>query len=183
MTASIYQRLHLAQLEPGGDRYLALPYPHALADQDPADPLWVIDVARDLSFTCRRRRAELADLQAAPPLNRDVTLTLPFLPGMLELSSFNLLANLVYEAIAAMPPEAERTPRDRCLAFAWQTIAAALGQGLLAALHPDPEFEEWFCRPHLHDQLAASLRDQLAAAGVTLADRASWANPDLEYPL
>jgi hypothetical protein len=187
MTASIYQRLHLAQLEPDGDRYLALPYPHALADQDPADPLWVIDVARDLSFTYRRRRAELADLQPLPPLNRYVTISLPLIPGMLELSGFNLVTNLVYEAIAdrsrRQQAPGQQTPRDRCLALAWQTIAAAFGEGLLAAVNPDPEWEEERCRSLLHDQLTASVLTQLTAAGVTLADRASWANPNQEYPL
>jgi hypothetical protein len=190
MTASIYQRLHLARLEPGGDAYLALPHPYPQRDagnDDAADPLWVIDVARNLSFDCRRRRAELADLQPLPPLNRYVTISLPLIPGMLELSGFNLVTNLVYEAIAdrsrRQQAPGQQTPRDRCLALAWQTIAAAFGEGLLAAVNPDPEWEEERCRSLLHDQLTASVLTQLTAAGVTPADRASWANPNQEYPL
>jgi hypothetical protein len=154
MTESIYKQTKLVQLTPAGEWYVAIPHterPNILA----------VDTGKNLTFAAEFEPATLAAVQPVLALNRFVDLRLEFIPGLLEGSAFNLLANALYQAIADVQQQATN-PRNQLVLLTLLALQAALGQSLHQALTTSPAREEMLYAEH--DFIAQGLQARLTRA-------------------
>ena len=163
MTASIYKQAQLVQITPDGEWYVAIPHP-----EQPGVPssgsgqVLAVDIDKNLTFASEHTPETLAAVKPVLALNRFVNLRLEFIPGMIEASAFNLLANALYQAIADAR-QREPEPRNRLILLTLLELQAALGQALHQALTTAPAREE---TPYIeHDFIAHGLQARLAMAG------------------
>jgi len=118
MTESIYKQTKLVQLTPAGEWYVAIPHPGR-------PNVLAVDTGKNLTFAAEFEPATLATVQPVLALNRFVDLRLEFIPGLLEGSAFNLLANRRAAAADQSPQPAH--PAD--LAGAASGAGAELASG------------------------------------------------------
>ena len=155
MTASIYKEAQLVQIPPAGEWYVAIPHPERPG-------VLAVDVGKNLTFAAEHTPETLAAVKPVLALNRFVNLRLEFIPGLIEASAFNLLANALYQAIADVQ-QREPEPRNRLILLTLLELQAALGQALHQALTAAPAREE---TPYIeHDFIAHGLQARLAMAG------------------
>lgn len=155
MTASIYKQAQLVQITPAGEWYVAIPHP-----EQPG--VLAVDTGKNLTFAAERRPETLAAVKPVVALNRFVNLRLEFIPGLIEASAFNLLANALYQAIADIQ-QREPDPRNRLILLTLLELQATLGQALHQALTTVPAREETLYVEH--DFIARGLQARLAMAG------------------
>lgn len=155
MTASIYKQAQLVQVIATGEWYVAIPHlerPGVLA----------VDVDKNLTFAAEHTPETLAAAKPVLALNRFINLRLEFIPGLIEASAFNLLANALHQAIADAQ-QREPKPRNRLILLTLLQLQATLGQALHQALTAVPAREE---SPYIeHDFIAQGLQARLAMAG------------------
>ena len=155
MTASIYKHAQLVQITSAGEWYVAIPHP-----EKPG--ILAVDVGKNLTFAAEHTPETLAAVKPVLPLNRFITLRLEFVPGLIEASAFNLLANALYQAIADVR-QREQAPRSKLILLTLLELQATLGQALHQALTAAPAREE---TPYIeHDFIAQGLQARLAIAG------------------
>jgi hypothetical protein len=155
MTASIYKQAQLVQITPDGEWYVAIPHPERPG-------VLAVDVGKNLTFAAEHTPETLAAVKPVLPLNRFINLRLEFIPGMIEASAFNLLANALYQAIADVQ-QREPEPRNKLILLTLLELQAALGRALHQALTAAPAREE---TPYIeHDFIAHGLQARLAMAG------------------
>jgi hypothetical protein len=161
MTASIYKQAQLVQITPDGEWYVAIPHP-----EQPG--VLAVDVGKNLTFAAEHTpetaptTVGVAAVKPVLALNRFINLRLEFIPGMIEASAFNLLANALYQAIADVQ-QRQSAPRNRLILLTLLDLQAALGQALHQALTTAPAREE---TPYIeHDFIAHGLQARLAMAG------------------
>ena len=154
MTASIYKEAQLVQITPAGEWYVAIPHP-----EKPG--ILAVDVDKNLTFAAEHTPDLLAAIKPVLALNRFINLRLEFIPGMIEASAFNLLANALYQAIVDVQ-QREPEPRNRLILLTILEMQATLGQALHQALTAAPAREE---TPYIeHDFIAHGLQARLAMA-------------------
>ena len=154
MTASIYKQTQLVQLMPAGEWYVAIPHPER-------PDILAVDTGKNLTFAAEFEPATLATVQPVLALNRFVDLRLEFIPGLLEGSAFNLLANALYQAIADVQQQ-QTNPRNQLILLTLLALQAALGQSLHQALTTSPAREETLYAEH--DFIAQGLQARLTRA-------------------
>ncbi|MAU00682.1 MAG: hypothetical protein CL608_26355 [Anaerolineaceae bacterium] len=155
MTASIYKAAQLVQITPTGEWYVAIPHP-----EKPG--ILAVDVDKNLTFAAEYTPDTLAAVKPVLALNRFINLRLEFIPGMIEASAFNLLANALYQAIADVQ-QREPEPRNKLILLTLLELQATLGQALHQALTAVPAREE---TPYIeHDFIAQGLQARLAMTG------------------
>ena len=159
MTESIYKQTKLVQLTPAGEWYVAIPHPER-------PNILAVDTGKNLTFAAEFEPATLATVQPVLALNRFVDLRLEFIPGLLEGSAFNLLANALYQTISDVQQQATN-PRNQLILLTLLTLQAALGQSLQQALTTPPVREETLYAEH--DFIAQGLQARLT--------RANWGTP------
>lgn len=159
MTESVYKQMKLVQLTPAGEWYVAIPHPGR-------PNILAVDTGKNLTFAAEFEPATLATVQPVLALNRFVDLRLEFIPGLLEGSAFNLLANALYQAIADVQQQATN-PRNQLILLTLLALQAALGQSLHQALTTSPAREETLYAEH--DFIAQGLQARLT--------RANWGTP------
>ncbi|MCA9944488.1 MAG: hypothetical protein KC449_13460 [Anaerolineales bacterium] len=159
MTESIYKQTKLVQLTPAGEWYVAIPHPER-------PNILAVDTGKNLTFAAEFEPATLATVQPVLALNRFVDLRLEFIPGLLEGSAFNLLANALYQTISDVQQQATN-PRNQLILLTLLTLQAALGQSLQQALTTPPVREETLYAEH--DFIAQGLQSRLT--------RANWGTP------
>ena len=159
MTESIYKQAQLVQLTPAGEWYVAIPHPER-------PDILAVDTGKNLTFAAEFEPATLATVQPVLALNRFVDLRLEFIPGLLEGSAFNLLANALYQTISDVQQQATN-PRNQLILLTLLTLQAALGQSLQQALTTPPVREETLYAEH--DFIAQGLQSRLT--------RANWGTP------
>lgn len=159
MTESIYKQTKLVQLTPAGEWYVAIPHPER-------PNILAVDTGKNLTFAAEFEPATLATVQPVLALNRFVDLRLEFIPGLLEGSAFNLLANALYQTISDVQQQATN-PRNQLILLTLLTLQAALGQSLHQALTTPPVREETLYAEH--DFIAQGLQSRLT--------RANWGTP------
>jgi len=159
MTESIYKQTKLVQLTPAGEWYVAIPHPER-------PNILAVDTGKNLTFAAEFEPATLATVQPVLALNRFVDLRLEFIPGLLEGSAFNLLANALYQAIADVQQQATN-PRNQLILLTLLALQAALGQSLHQALTTPLAREETLYAEH--DFIAQGLQARLS--------RANWGAP------
>lgn len=155
MTKSIYHEAKLVQLESGAEWYVAIPHPSQAG-------VLAVDVGKNLSFATCCVPENTAGLKPVPAFNRFVPLQVALIPSMLEASPFNLLANLLYGAVADVDLK-KLSPRQRLVVNTLQMVVEMLGQGLHSALtseraRPETLYVE-------HDFLAQQVMFSLRQAG------------------
>ncbi|HRQ42126.1 MAG TPA: hypothetical protein PLD25_29760 [Chloroflexota bacterium] len=161
MTASIYKQAQLVRITPAGEWYVAIPHPDKPG-------ILAVDVNKNLTFAAEHTpetaptTVGVAAVKPVVALNRFINLRLEFIPGMIEASAFNLLANALYQAIADVQ-QREPEPRNRLILLTLLEIQATLGRALHQALTAVPAREE---TPYIeHDFIAQGLQARLAMAG------------------
>lgn len=155
MTASIYKQAHLVQITPDGEWFVAISHP-----EKPG--VLAVDSDKNLTFTAEHTPETLTAVKPVVAFNRFLNLRLEFIPGMLEASAFNLLANMLYLAIADVQ-QREPEPRNRLILLTLLELQGTLGQALHQALTTAPAREE---TPYIeHDFIALGLQTRLAMAG------------------
>ena len=154
MTESIYKQAKLVQVTPAGECFVAIPHPER-------PDVLVVDTGKNLTFAAEFELEILATVQPVLALNRFVDLRLEFIPGLLEGSAFNLLANALYQAIAEVRQQ-EINPRNQLILLTLLELQAALGQGLHQALTTSPAREETLYAEH--DFIAQRLQARLSRA-------------------
>ena len=154
MTESIYKQTKLVQLTPAGEWYVAIPHPER-------PNILAVDTGKNLTFAAEFEPATLATVQPVLALNRFVDLRLEFIPGLLEGSAFNLLANALYQTISDVQQQATN-PRNQLILLTLLTLQAALGQSLQQALTTPPVREETLYAEH--DFIAQGLQARLTRA-------------------
>lgn len=154
MTESIYKQTKLVQLTPAGEWYVAIPHPERTN-------ILAVDTGKNLTFAAEFEPATLAAVQPVLALNRFIDLRLEFIPGLLEGSAFNLLANALYQAIADVQQQATN-PRNQLIQLTLLALQAALGQSLHQALTTPPAREETLYVEH--DFIAQGLQARLTRA-------------------
>lgn len=159
MTESIYKQTRLVQLTPAGEWYVAIPHPER-------PDILAVDTGKNLTFAAEFEPATLATVQPVLALNRFIDLRLEFIPGLLEGSAFNLLANALHQAIADVQQQATN-PRNQLILLTLLALQAALGQSLHQALTTSPAREETLYAEH--DFIAQGLQARLT--------RANWGTP------
>ena len=159
MTESIYKQTKLVQLTPAGEWYVSIPHPER-------PNVLAVDTGKNLTFAAEFEPETLATVQPVLALNRFIDLRLEFIPGLLEGSAFNLLANALYQAIADVQQQATN-PRNQLILLTLLTLQAALGQSLQQALTTPPVREETLYAEH--DFIAQGLQSRLT--------RANWGTP------
>ena len=159
MTESVYKQMKLVQLTPAGEWYVAIPHPER-------PNILAVDTGKNLTFAAEFEPATLATVQPVLALNRFVDLRLEFIPGLLEGSAFNLLANALYQTISDVQQQATN-PRNQLILLTLLTLQAALGQSLQQALTTPPVREETLYAEH--DFIAQGLQSRLT--------RANWGTP------
>ena len=159
MTESVYKQMKLVQLTPAGEWYVAIPHPGR-------PNILAVDTGKNLTFAAEFEPATLATVQPVLALNRFVDLRLEFIPGLLEGSAFNLLANALYQAIADVQQQ-QTNPRNQLILLTLLALQAALGQSLHQALTTSPAREETLYAEH--DFIAQGLQARLT--------RANWGTP------
>ncbi len=156
MTASIYKQAQLIQITPDGEWFVAIPHP-----EKPG--VLVVDSGKNLTFTAEHTPETLAAAKPVVAFNRFLNLRLEFIPGMLEASAFNLLADMLYQAITDVQ-QREPEPRNKLILLTLWELQATCGQALHQALTTMPVREE---TPYIeHDFIALGLQTRLAAAGL-----------------
>ena len=154
MTASIYKEAQLVQITPAREWYVAIPHP-----EKPG--VLAVDVDKNLTFAAEHTPDTLAAVKPVLALNRFINLRLEFIPGMIEASAFNLLANALYQAIVDVQ-QREPEPRNKLILLTLLEIQAVLGQAFRQALIAAPAREE---TPYIeHDFIAHGLQARLAMA-------------------
>ncbi|MCI0731794.1 MAG: hypothetical protein L0332_34440 [Chloroflexi bacterium] len=163
MTASIYKEAQLVQITPAGEWYVAIPHPDQPGvPSSGSGQVLVVDLDKNLTFAAEHTPETLAAVKPVLALNRFVNLRLEFIPGLIEASAFNLLANALYQAIADVQ-QRQPEPRNRLILLTLLELQAALGQALHQALTAVPAREE---TPYIeHDFIAHGLQARLAMAG------------------
>lgn len=121
-----------------------------------------MDVGKNLTFAAEHTPDTLAAVKSVVALNRFINLRLEFIPGMIEASAFNLLANSLYQAIADVR-QREPGPRNKLILLTLLELQATLGQALHQALTTVPAREETLYVEH--DFIAQRLQARLAMAG------------------
>ena len=154
MTESIYKQAQLVQLTPAGEWYVAIPHPER-------PNVLAVDTGKNLTFAAEFEPATLATVQPVLALNRFVDLRLEFIPGLLEGSAFNLLANALSQAISDRQQQATN-PRNQLILLTLLALQAALGQSLHQALTAPPAREETLYAAH--DFIAQGLQARLSRA-------------------
>jgi len=154
MTESVYKQMKLVQLTPAGEWYVAIPHPGR-------PNILAVDTGKNLTFAAEFEPATLATVQPVLALNRFVDLRLEFIPGLLEGSAFNLLANALYQAIADVQQQ-QTNPRNQLILLTLLALQAALGQSLHQALTTSPAREETLYAEH--DFIAQGLQARLTRA-------------------
>ena len=154
MTESVYKQMKLVQLTPAGEWYVAIPHPER-------PDILAVDTGKNLTFAAEFEPATLATVQPVLALNRFVDLRLEFIPGLLEGSAFNLLANALYQAIADVQQQ-QTNPRNQLILLTLLALQAALGQSLHQALTTSPAREETLYAEH--DFIAQGLQARLTRA-------------------
>ena len=154
MTESVYKQMKLVQLTPAGEWYVAIPHPER-------PNILAVDTGKNLTFAAEFEPATLATVQPVLALNRFVDLRLEFIPGLLEGSAFNLLANALYQAIADVQQQ-QTNPRNQLILLTLLALQAALGQSLHQALTTSPAREETLYAEH--DFIAQGLQARLTRA-------------------
>ena len=154
MTESIYKQTKLVQLTPAGEWYVSIPHPER-------PNVLAVDTGKNLTFAAEFEPETLAAVQPVLALNRFVDLRLEFIPGLLEGSAFNLLANALYQAIADVQQQATN-PRNQLILLTLLALQAALGQSLYQALTTPPTREETLYAEH--DFIAQGLQARLTRA-------------------
>ena len=163
MTASIYKQAQLVQITAAGGWYVAIPHPDkpGIPSAGSGQAL-AVDVGKNLTFAAEHTPDTLAAVKPVVALNRFINLRLEFIPGMIEASAFNLLANALYQAIADVQ-QREPEPRNRLILLTLLELQATLGRALHQALTAVPVREE---TPYIeHDFIAQGLQARLAMAG------------------
>lgn len=155
MTTSIYKEAQLVQISPAGEWYVAIPHP-----EKPG--ILAVDVDKNLTFAAEHTPDTLAAIKPVVALNRFINLRLEFIPGMIEASAFNLLANALYQAILDVQ-QRQPGPRNRLILLTLLELQATLGQALHQALTTVPAREETLYVEH--DFIAQRLQARLAMAG------------------
>ncbi|MCI0580765.1 MAG: hypothetical protein L0331_31780 [Chloroflexi bacterium] len=155
MTASIYQNAQLVQIAPAGEWYVAFPHP----EQPGA---LVVDTGKNLTFAAEYAPETLTAFRPVPTLNRFINLRLEFVPSMIELSTFDLLANILSQAMSDIQ-QREVDRRHRLMFLTLLDLYAALGQGLHQALTTVPAREETLYIEN--DFIAQGLQVRLALIG------------------
>lgn len=154
MTASIYKQAQLVQITPDGEWFVAVPHP-----EKPG--VLAVDSDKNLTFTAEHTPDMLTAVKPVVAFNRFITLRLEFIPGMLEASAFNLLANMLYQAITDVQ-QREPAPRHTLILLTLLQLQAAFGQALHQTLTAAPSREE---TPYIeHDFIALGLQSRLAMA-------------------
>lgn len=159
MTESVYKQMKLVQLTPAGEWYVAIPHPGR-------PNILAVDTGKNLTFAAEFEPEALATVQPVLALNRFIDLRLEFIPGLLEGSAFNLLANALYQAITDVQQQATN-PRNQLILLTLLALQAALGQSLHQALTTSPAREETLYAEH--DFIAQGLQARLT--------RANWGTP------
>ncbi len=159
MTESIYKQAQLVQLTPAGEWYVAIPHPER-------PNVLAVDTGKNLTFAAEFEPATLATVQPVLALNRFIDLRLEFIPGLLEGSAFNLLANALYQAIADVQQQVAN-PRNPLILLTLLELHTTLGQSLHQALTTSPAREETLYAEH--DFIAQGLQARLT--------RADWGTP------
>ena len=159
MTESVYKQMKLVQLTPAGEWYVAIPHPER-------PNVLAVDTGKNLTFAAEFEPEALATVQPILALNRFIDLRLEFIPGLLEGSAFNLLANALYQAIADVQQQATN-PRNQLILLTLLALQAALGQSLHQALTTPSTREETLYVEH--DFIAQGLQARLT--------RANWGTP------
>ena len=154
MTESVYKQMKLVQLTPAGEWYVAIPHPGR-------PNILAVDTGKNLTFAAEFEPATLATVQPVLALNRFVDLRLEFIPGLLEGSAFNLLANALYQAIADVQQQ-QTNPRNQLILLTLLALQAALGQSLHQALTTSPAREETLYAEH--DFITQGLQARLTRA-------------------
>jgi len=158
MTESIYKQTKLVQLTPAGEWYVAIPHPER-------PNILAVDTGKNLTFAAEFEPETLATVQPVLALNRFVDLRLEFIPGLIEGSAFNLLANTLYQVIADVQQAAN--PRNQLILLTLLALQATLGQSLHQALTTPPARAETLYAEH--DFIAQGLQARLT--------RANWRTP------
>ena len=154
MTESIYKEAQLIQITPAGEWYIAIPNPERPG-------FLAVDVDKNLTFAAEYTPETLAAVKPVLALNRFINLRLEFIPGMLEASAFNLLANALYQATVDVQ-QRESEPRNRLIMLTLLELQAALGRALHQALTVVPAREE---TPYIeHDVITHGLQARLTIA-------------------
>ena len=159
MTESIYKQAQLVQLTPAGEWYVAIPHPER-------PNVLAVDTGKNLTFAAEFEPEVLATVQPVLALNRFIDLRLEFIPGLLEGSAFNLLANALYQAIADVQQQTTN-PRNQLILLTLLALQAVLGQSLHQALTTSLAREETLYVEH--DFIAQGLQARLT--------RANWGTP------
>jgi hypothetical protein len=154
MTESIYKQAQLVQMTPTGEWYVAIPHPER-------PNILAVDTGKNLTFAAEFEPETLATVQPVLALNRFVDLRLEFIPGLLEGSAFNLLANALYQAISDVQ-QRETNPPNQLTLLTLLALQAALGQSLHQALTEPPPREETLYAEH--DFIAQGLQARLYRA-------------------
>ena len=156
MTASIYKQAHLVQIIPDGEWFVAIPHPEK-------PNILAVDTDKSLTFATEHTPETLTAVKPVVAFNRFINLRLEFIPGMLEASAFNLLANMLYQAITDVQ-QREPEPRNKLILLTLLELQGALGQALHQALTTMPVREE---TPYIeHDCIALGLQTRLTMAGL-----------------
>ena len=169
MTASIYKQAQLVRIIPAGEWYVAIPHPERPGvPSSGSGQVLAVDVDKNLTFAAEHTpetaptTVGVAAVKPVLALNRFVNLRLEFIPGMIEASAFNLLANALYQAILDVQ-QRQPEPRNKLILLTLLELQAALGQALHQALTAAPVREE---TPYIeHDFIAHGLQTRLAMAG------------------
>lgn len=159
MTESIYKQAQLVQMTSAGEWYVAIPHPKR-------PDILAVDTGKNLTFAAEFEPEMLATVQPVLALNRFVDLRLELIPGLLEGSAFNLLANSLYQAISDVQQQAIN-PRNQLILLTLLELQAVLGQSLHQALTTPPAREETLYAEH--DFIAQGLQARLS--------RANWGPP------
>ncbi|HRQ42506.1 MAG TPA: hypothetical protein PLD25_31715 [Chloroflexota bacterium] len=154
MTASIYKQAQLVQITPDGEWFVAIPHPEK-------PNILAVDTDKGLTFAAEHTLETLTAVKPVVAFNRFINLRLEFIPGMLEASAFNLLANMLYQAIADVQ-QREPEPRNKLILLTLLELQEAFGQALHQALTAVPVREETLYIEH--DFIAQGLQARLIRA-------------------
>ena len=163
MTVSMYQNVKLVQLVPDGELYLAIPLEKKITTSANVGQMMAVDTEKDLTFSTEFEADEMDGIKNIPPLNRFVTIRLPFTPGLIEASAFHLLKEVVNRPVSNIEWN-ESEPKKKFLLLVLNSIYKDLCRGLYQALAMNPAPEEMLYVEH--DFIAYGLQSMWAQSGM-----------------
>ena len=163
MTVSIYENMKLVQLEPDGESYFAIPLEKKGTDPADAGQLMAVDTGWNLAFITEYAVDEMVSIEDIPPLNRFITIRLPYTPGMIEASAFHLLKEVVNRPVSNEEWN-ESEPKKKFLLLVLNSLYKNFCRGLYQAVAMRPAPEEMLYVEH--DFIAHGVQAMWAQSGM-----------------